>query len=52
MTGYIKGTGVAGPIQQSELVVYALYRLIAIFPISVALVSPSLIYFIRIPGEK
>lgn len=51
LTGYIKGTGGAS-VEQPESVVNALYTLIAIFPISVAVISAALIYFMRIPGQK
>ncbi len=51
LTGYIQGTG-GQPVAQPESVVNALYMLIAIFPISVAVICATLIYFLRIPGQK
>lgn len=52
LTGYIRGTGAGGAVQQPESVVNALYTLIAIVPLSISLVCACLIYFMRIPGQK
>ena len=52
LTGYIRGTGAGGAVQQPESVVSALYTLIAVVPVTISIVCAAMIYFIRIPGQK